>query len=311
VTLDLRHYENDGDYWHARAFLRSLPRPGALPGGNWHVALFDYWRWHWLENVVERAPHELCIWEDETGEIVALLNQGDPGVCHLHAHPDCLSESLVQEMVATAEREYSTLSRSGERVVCIWSMEDDLFLGGILERRGYETFESPHSVEHHGRRSLSVAVPEASVPAGFVIRSMGDADEHPRRSLASWRAFHPDEPDSGCDATGAWYRNVQRAPLYRRDLDVVAIAPNGDIASFAVAYFDDVAREGVFVLDGTAAAYQRLGLAKAVITEALRRLRWLGARDAYVNWYEPPAGALYESVGLHEERRGRCWMKRI
>jgi mycothiol synthase len=311
MALQLRHYRGPSDYWRARAFLRNLPRPDGLPGGNWHVALFDYWRWHWLENVAERDPRELCFWENENGEIAAILNQGDPGVCHLQVHPDCLSESLVQEMMATAEREYSTLSPSGERVVCIWAMDDDNVVSRVLTARGYKTFESEHSVEHYGRRSLNGAIADVPVPDGFVIRSMGDVDEFPRRSLASWHAFHPGERDEGCDATGAWYRNVQRAPLYRRDLDVVAVAPNGEIASFVVCYFDDVARTGVFVLDGTAAAYQRLGLAKAVMTEALRRLQWLGAENAYVSWYEPPAGALYESVGLHEQRRGHCWITRL
>jgi GNAT superfamily N-acetyltransferase len=311
MALQLRHYRDEDDYWRARAFLRRLPRPDGAPGGNWHVALFDYWRWHWLENVVERDPRELCIWEDGAGEMAAILNQGDPGVCHLHIQPDVKTPDLLSEVVATAEREYSTPSRSGGRIVCVWSMEDDEGLIRVFRGRGYETFESEHAVEHHGRRPLDTPIHDVAVPEGFHVRSMGDVGEHGRRSLASWRAFHPDEPDSGCDMTGAWYRNVQRAPLYRRDLDVVAVAPNGDIASFAVAYFDDAAREGVFVLDGTATAYQRLGLAKAVMTEALRRLQWLGATNAYVDWYESPAGALYESVGLHEERRGRCWMKRL
>jgi GNAT superfamily N-acetyltransferase len=110
--------------------------------------------------------------------------------------------------------------------------------------------------------------------------------------------------------TGAWYRNVQRAPLYRRDLDVVAISPNGDIASFATCYFDDVSRTGVFVLDGTASQHRRIGLGKAVMVEALRRLQWLGATAAYVSWYDAPAGALYESVGFLDQRRGRVWVKR-
>jgi len=306
-----RHYRADSDYWRARAFLRGLPRPGGLPGGNWHVAEFDYWRWHWLETVVERDPSELCLWENEKGEIVALLNQGDPGVCHLHARPDVKTEDLVGEILSTAEREFSTILRSGERVVCVWSMDDDLVLTRVLSARGYATFESEHSVEHYGRCPLDGTIPDVPVPEEFRIRSMGDVDEHPRRSLASWRAFHSDEPDSGCDMAGSWYRIVQRAPLYRRDLDVVAVAANGDIASFAVCYFDDVARTGVFVLDGTATAYRRRGLAKAVMTEALRRLQWLGATDAYVSWYEPPAGVLYESVGLHEQRRGSCWIKRL
>jgi GNAT superfamily N-acetyltransferase len=190
-------------------------------------------------------------------------------------------------------------------------MEDDELRNRVLVRRGYTTFESEHAIERHGRRSLAEPIPPAPLPEGFTVRSMGDVDEHPQRSLCSWRAFHPDEPEDGCDRTGSWYRNVQRAPLYRRDLDVVAVAPNGDLASFAVCYFDDASRTGVFVLDGTARQHQRCGLGKAVMTEALRRLQDRGATTAYVSWYEAPAGALYESVGFVDERRGRAWLRHL
>ena len=311
MALSFRHYRDDSDYWRARTFLRKLHQLDDRPGGNWHVALFDYWRWHWLENVVERTLDELCLWETQDGGIAAILNQGDPGVCHLHIDPAYQGEALEDEMIAVAEREVAAQSGDDGRVVCVWSMEDDLLRNCVLRQRGYATFESEHSVEHHGRRSLVEPVRAASVPTGFVVRSMGDVDEHPQRSLCSWWAFHPDEPEDGCDMAGAWYRNVQRAPLYRRDLDVVAVAPNDDIASFATCYYDDASRSGVFVLDGTAGMYQRRGLGKAVMTEALRRLQARGATEAYVSWYEAPAGALYQSVGFCDERCGRAWMRRL
>jgi mycothiol synthase len=312
MALSFRHYRDDSDYWRARTFLRELHQLDDRPGGNWHVALLDYWRWHWLENVVERTLDELCLWETESGELAAILNQGDPGVCHLQVHPDYRTEGLENEMIAAAEREYTAPESDCRRVVWVWTMEDDELRPGVLARRGFTLQpEGGHSTEHEGRRNLARPIPAAPLAKGFAIRSMGDHDELPRRSLASWRAFHPDEPEEGCDATGAWYRNVQRAPLYRRDLDVVVLAPNGDIASFATCYYDDASRSGVFVLDGTASAYQRLGLAKAVMTEALRRLQERGATMAYVSWYEAPAGALYESVGFLDERRGRVWGKRI
>ena len=305
------HYGHSSDYWRARAFFRELFTFGDCLTGVWHVGHFDYWRWHWLGNVVERSPDELSFWETRDGRIGAILNQGDPGVCHLHVHPEFLSQELLDEMISVAEAECSAVSIDDRRAVWVWTMEEEDLLHGVLERRGYaEQQEGGHSIEYHGRRPLDRAVLRVPVPAGFLIRSMGDFDELSRRSLASWRAFHPNESEDGCDKTGAWYRKVQRAPLYRRDLDVVAVAPNGDIASFAVCYFDDVSRTGVFVLDGTAQPYRRMGLGRAVMTEALRRLKRLGAVTAYVSWYEAPAGALYESVGFLDQQRGRVWVKR-
>jgi mycothiol synthase len=309
MSIQMRHYRDASDYWRARAFFRELHKLDDRPGGNWHVAHFDYWRWHWLENVVERCPDELCLWETDEGRIAAILNQGDPGVCHIQLHPEFRTARLLDEMAATAEREY-VATYDGRRVIWIWTMKDEDDLHEVLAARGFsEQPEGGHSVETHGRRSLVGPIPPVPLREGFTIRSMGDLDELPKRSLASWRSFHPDESDFGCDKTGSWYRNVQRAPLYRRDLDLVAVAPNGDIASFSLCFFDDVSQTGVFVLDGTARQYQRLGLCKAAMTEALRRLQWLGAETAYVAWYEAPAGALYESVGFLEQRIGRVWVK--
>jgi mycothiol synthase len=305
----LRGWESEADYEGIRRFLRVLHELDAGPGGNWDVCTFDYWRWHWLENVVEREPTETRIWERADGEIVAVLNQGDPGVCHIHVHPTADSPALEEEMIDEAEARMFAKTPDGRSVLYVWADEDDSLRSEILARRGFDLYEGAHSTEHHGHRVLSDPVDDVPLPDGFVVRSMGGDGDLPARSLASWRAFHPGEPDEGCDKMGDWYRNLQRSPTYRRDLDVIAVAPAGEIASFAVCYYDESSRFGVFVLVGTAAAYQRKGLARAVMAEGLRRLRRLGARDAYVSWYEPPAGTLYESVGLKEEVRSRAWRR--
>jgi ribosomal protein S18 acetylase RimI-like enzyme len=128
---------------------------------------------------------------------------------------------------------------------------------------------------------------------------LGDEKELPARSLVSWRAFHPNEPDDHYEGW-TWYLNVQRAPLYRRDLDLVAVAPGGEFASFCTVWFDDVNRMGVFEPVGTAPAHQRRGLGKAVMCEGLRRLKHLGATLATVGSYSNEAGALYASLGFTE-----------
>ncbi|MBE0636202.1 GNAT family N-acetyltransferase [Candidatus Bipolaricaulota bacterium] len=305
----MKQYVSPSDYWRSREFLRSLRRENPRPSETWHVGVFDYWRWHWLENVVERAPHELRYWENAEGKMVSVLIQGDPGVCHPLMDSKIQTADLAHEMLSEAEKHLTTQMRDGRQVVFVWADVKDEFLNRILRERGYEMHESSHSTEHNAWQPLSSPPAPAHVPEGYVVRSMGDIDEHPARSLASWRAFHPGEADEGRDPTGAWYRNVQRAPLYRRDLDIVAVAENGDIVSFSTCYFDDVSRTGAFVLVGTAEAHQRKGLGKAVMTEALRRLHHLGAVGAYVSWYEAPEGALYESVGFTDQEIGQAWKK--
>jgi GNAT superfamily N-acetyltransferase len=125
---------------------------------------------------------------------------------------------------------------------------------------------------------------------------MGDLDEHPARSWASWRAFHADEPVDHYDGDWSWVRNVQTAPLYRRDLDIVAVTPHRDVAAFATIYYDDCTRSAVCVLVGTAVEHQRRGLARAVLLEGFQRLQRAGCTRVFATAYEPPADALYRSV---------------
>jgi RimJ/RimL family protein N-acetyltransferase len=125
---------------------------------------------------------------------------------------------------------------------------------------------------------------------------MGALDEHPARSLASWRAFHSSEPQADYDGDWSWYRNIQSTPLYRRDLDIVAVTPKGEIASFCTISYDDATRSAVCVLVGTAAEHWRRGLGKAVMAEGMRRLQGLGCTRVFATAADPPADALYGSM---------------
>ena len=139
---------------------------------------------------------------------------------------------------------------------------------------------------------------------------MGDTDEHPSRSLASWRVFHPGEPDEGADPDGAWYANIQRAPLYRRDLDVVAVAKEtGDIVAFSTCYFDDVLRTGNIVLAGAAEPHPHEELERAVVMETLSRLHHFGAVGCYLCWFESEPGSVYQSAGFEVKAVSRAWRK--
>jgi len=305
-----KRYETSEDYWRARAFFRALRVTDPRPSEKWDVCDFDYWRWHWLENVVERPPHELRYWETPNRRIAAVLVQGDPGVCHPMADPKAATEDLLHEMLGVAESAFLTPLGDGRQGLFAWADDEDDLLNSVLESRGYGRHSRNHAMEYHGWQSLRDAPMTSEAPEGYILRSMGDVDEHPSRGLASWRAFHPDEPDEKADPEGSWYRNVQRAPTYRRDLDVVAVCEmSGEIVSFSTCYFDDVLRTGTIVLVGTASAHQRKGLGKAVVTETLRRLHWLGGIAAYVSWYEPVPGTLYESCGFTDQEIGRAWAK--
>jgi ribosomal protein S18 acetylase RimI-like enzyme len=307
-----RAYQNEDDYWRLRAFLRETFLINGRRELSWHVARLDYWRWHFIENCQTCGPVEqvTSIWEAQegrraSGPIAAVLHPVSMGEAFLHVHPGFRSEALEEEMLAFAEEHLAARTPDGQRHLSVLANQDDAERQRVLARRGYT--RTGQSVRHW-RRDLDAPLPEVPPTPGYNIRPLGDVDELPARSWASWRAFHPDEADDQYEGW-EWYLNVQSAPLYRRDLDIVAATPAGEIAAFCTIWYDDVTRSAVCVLVGTSPEHQRRGLGKAVLYEGLRRLQEMGGTRAFANGYDPAANALYGAVlGTHD--LSESWVKR-
>jgi hypothetical protein len=274
---------------------------------SWHVARLDYWRWHGILNLGDgRLEEDVFLWETEEGQIAAVLNREEAGNAHLQVHPHLRTAELEEEMIALAEERLS-VQREDRRVVAVWADDQDTLRLEILNRRGYSKGKWAAS---EWRRDLDAPIPDAPIPPGYTVRALGDVDELPARSWASWRGFHPDEPDE--DYQGwEWYHNIQRCPLYRRDLDLVAIAPDGEMASFCTMWYDDVTRSAYIEPVATVPEHLRRGLARATITEGLRRLQRLGATRAFVCGFEPGPNALYSSVLSAEHDLSEQWVKEL
>lgn len=306
MNPSMRRYQTEDDYWRIRNFLREVFLLNGRREHSWHVARLDYWRWHFVLNlqVCDSVDEVTAIWETPDDQIAAVLHPVGWGEVRLHVHPRFRTEALEREMLSHAEEHLAGRSQSGRRILSVPVFSADAQRQRILAARGYTRRTGE---VHHWVRDLSSPIPEAPLAAGYVVRSMGELAEHPARSWASWRAFHADEPDAAYDGDWSWYANIQAAPLYRRDLDVVAAAPNGDVAAFCTLFYDDYTRSAVSVLVGTAAEHWRRGLGKAVLFEGLRRLQGLGCTRVFANAYDPPADALYGSVlGTKEVSQTWC-----
>ncbi len=307
IGWSMRPYQGEEDYWRIRAFLREVFLLNDRREKSWQVARLDYWRWHVVKNCEEIPSIEgaIFIWESSEGQIGAVLNPEGPGEAFLQVHPGVRTPALEREMIAAAEERFPITTDEGQRRLFVWAHEDDEMRREILQERGYELGKWP---EYQRRRSLEEPIPEPSPAPGYAVRALGGRDELPARSWASWRVFHPDEPDDKYDGW-AWYRNLQQIPLYRRGLDVVAIAPEGEVAGFCTLWYDDVTRTGYFEPVGVVPEHQRRGLGKAIMFEALRRLKARGGVLATVAGYSEAANALYASVMSPDYRLLQRWVK--
>jgi mycothiol synthase len=306
MPLLMHAYQGDDDYWRIRPFLRDVFVLNGRREISWAVMRWDYWRWPGVESWGD-GPLEgrVFIWEQPDGRVTAVLNPESRGQAFLQLHPQWRSPELVDEMLAVAEQHLAKAGPDGRQTLGVWVDSHDSLQQDVLRRRGYNV---TGEVETQHRWTTAQPIPEAPVAEGFTVRSLGEAGELPARSWSSWKAFHPHAPDT--DYIGwAWYLDIQRCPLYRRDLDLVAVAPNGDLASFCTVWYDDVTRSAYFEPVATYPAYLRRGLAKATMAEGLRRVTRLGATVVFVGGYSVEANALYDAVAGPESDHSEQWAK--
>jgi predicted N-acetyltransferase YhbS len=89
--------------------------------------------------------------------------------------------------------------------------------------------------------------------------------------------------------------------LYDQSLDLAIRAPDGEIAGYALFWFDPVTRVGLVEPMRVEDAWQRRGLARSLLTNGLDRLARKGATRMKVGWGSPPGRALYLGAGFGEE----------
>jgi len=305
----MRRFNSSDDYWNIRSFLREVLLLNNREQVSWDVARFDYWRWHGILNMKDGTlEDDVFIWETESGRIVAVLNREAPGSVFLQIHPEFCDIDLEDEMLSVAERYLTAPSNDQRRSLHVWAGSEDTQFRNLLKSRNY-TLCKKWKPEYQRMRKLNKPISSPPLADGYTIRSLGDADEHHNRCWASWQAFHPN--DTADNFMDGWYINIQRAPLYRRDLDLIAVTFDGEIAAFSTIWFDDTTRTGLFEPVGTVPEHQRHGLGKSILIEGMIRLQTLGADIAYVGSYGEAAHAFYASVGLQEYRILEPWVKCI
>jgi mycothiol synthase len=288
MKLTMRRYQSEDDFWLIRSFLREVFLQNDRRMLSWPVARLDYWRWHGILNLGDgELDKDVYLWETDGGQIAAVLNREGAGQAFLQIHPTYKTAALEEQMIILAEERLRTPSQRGGLVLWIWSDSVDIQRLEILKRRGFSHIADAN--EKQWRRNLDLPIPDNPARDGYKVRALGEVSELPARSWASWRAFHPDEPDEDYDRDWSRYQNIQSAPLYRRDLDLVTVAPSGEIAAFTTIWYDDVTRCGYFEPVGTMPEHQRRGLARSLLCEGMRRLKKMGANQAMTFGWEAPA----------------------
>ncbi len=314
MTLTMRPYKESNDYWKIRDFLRQVMLLNDRREFSWPVARMDYWYWFANPDLEKIALEEsIFIWEDSAGQIAAVLNPEGHGQAFLQLSPLHRTTELFEEMLSTAEKHLAQLGENNMRSLEIYIDSKDELLKEVLGRCDFQRVTRPGEQEIQHRLTLTNPLPERLTVAGYTLRAMGDGLELLERCYASGLGFHDDDIQvarRNRDNPG-WYHHIQSTPLYRRDLDLVAAAADGSVASFCTVWFDDVTRTAYFEPVATVAAHRRRGLGKALLLEGLHRLKEMGCLVAFVGGYSERANALYSSVMGEEYDVSEPWEKQF
>ena len=293
----VRRYRHPADYEMVDRFLID-----AYEGGDrlltWMQPRWEYMHAH---PFIEGVPlDEIAVWEED-GRIVGVAHPEDkltfvyfqraPGYDHiLPAMFDHAAECFGGPSVML-QRE----------IIGLFINDFDTALETEAARRGYVMLDGYH--EGYSLFALDKPIPPAPVPGGFRIQSLEDDNNHRKINLCLWRGFNHEGDQSEADAARPGL--AQGAPNFRKDLTIVAVAPNGDYVSYAGMWHEEQNRFGYVEPVATDPDYRRMGLGRAIVLETLRRVRADGATVAWVGSDQEFYGAL----GFEKKFQRNLWAK--
>jgi ribosomal protein S18 acetylase RimI-like enzyme len=251
---------------------------------------------------------------EEEGQVQGFVWSNDGGFDML-VRPDrrALEQTMIEWALATLPGEGPAGEAKQIEVNCF---DGDEERAARLRAAGFVPGEAYYIFNDH---SLAGALPLATLPPGYRLRSFAGEDEIEDRVTVHRTAFHPSK------MTVAKHRKVMTMPLYRQALDLVIEAPvdapsrnspdpeTGEpatcFAAYTIVWFDPVNRLGLFEPVGTHPQHRRKGLGRALLAAGMRELQALGASMAYINSNnaDSQGAKLYRAAGFSIEKINRFW----
>jgi mycothiol synthase len=294
-TLTSQPYDDAHDF----AAMQDLLAAARSRTGDWRYPHLGDLAWPFFAHSCHLPLHDhVRLWHDAAGTLVAYAILGEDPPFDCQVLPDYAWSGIEAEALAWAETRLAELRARGARrwssPLATTAREGDARRIAFLEAHGFHRGEH---VEVSLLRSLAELLPAPVPPANYAIRPVAGPEEASERADAEndvWQS----SPTSMI--TGDDYNRLMGLPGYDRELDIVAVNPDGVIASYVNNWLDPVNRIGICGPVGTRAAHRRRGLARATLLESLRRQQARGMDRVCISTGESnlPARRLYESLGF-------------
>ena len=288
MNVNVRRYEHHTDYNRVGQFLIDTYQPGARHD-NWVQPRWEYMHYHPLFDESLSTAFSNTGVSESNGSIVGVVHfEHHPGQIFFQIHPEFTY--LKAEMLEYAETHLSVDAGGEKRKIEIWVNDFDIRFQSVIQERGYRLVERVK--DSWSIFEIRDRFPAVKLPYGFRLQSLADENSLNKLHRVLHRGFdHPGEPP----ADGlAGRKRMQSAPNYRKDLNIVAVAPDGAYASYCGMWQDYVNRIAYVEPVCTHPDYRRMGLGTAVVIEGIRRCSKGGAMTAMVGSDQP----FYMSMGF-------------
>lgn len=283
-------------------------------------ASYENWFPDRFENSIDlTAPRQwarhIRVWEKvgddistQKKEIVAVANpEGLPGSlpCNyfLQVNPDY--EFLERQMLEWIEVHFREVRRDGapKEKLRIHALEGNVRREDLLARLGFQRDGVSGLLRV---RLVTQPIPKGVRPEGYEIRSVSEADYGQVAAMLRLVFGH-----------GEWlnaelYAASTECSFYHQDLDLIAVASDGSIASFCTFRIDPLSKITALEPMGTHPDHRGRGLGRALIFEGLRRSMRYNPSMFYIGEAADTVAAnrLYDSTGFMNKGTYYTWCKK-
>ena len=238
----------------------------------------------WVNNAQSETQDKIQLWFNSIDELVG-FTISENGTAEFYVMVRRGHELLYGEIIDWVKDNW----KNKEGVLSTQADENQHILMRVLEKAGFKKGGIVQVSRQYDLLSMDLSV--TSLPDGFVIKDMLACKNIYGIRLLRNNAFRGVNEVSGSDIKRENLRDND--PYYLPHFDVYAESKNNQIVSGCIGLVDYKNNYAEIEVVATHSEYRRRGLAQAVITECMRRLRDDGVKYAYISGYSEAAINLY------------------
>ena len=295
MSITSRPYNRARDYERINQFLIDTY---TVPQGNWLGPRWEYMHFHPILDT--SSMHKIGVWEENV-QIVGVVNyEGDIGHAFFQLHPE--HPELKGEMLDYALKNLTRRVGDRRRLVA-WINDFDAEMAALAEARGFR--RDAQNSDAQSTMPIPKPFPKVALPDGFHLQSLADENDILKVHRVLHRGFSnsgepPLEGSGGPDCR----RLMQSAPNFRKDLNIVVVAKDGNYVSYGGIWYEPLNKVAYVEPVATDPEYRMMGLGKAVVMEGVRRCGELGATLAYVG----SGQTFYKTLGFEARFQRVPWI---